>query len=280
MDGALMSGQPDVTHSILSACNDLPPLPDSLAIVHNPRYMPTDPSPFTSPVASHFPRKQGDVIDTLRLGGLLKLAFDGQEFMARVTEIRPADSMPGPPWKYGYRQTMRSSPHVQPVLSGKAWCADDHINPVQKWVDAFSEPKKSDDEVIPGQERSLSNAAKNLDITPAKSTGVRNDASAPSTSDLSQSFTFAALLERPATKYPSAVNMMTTKLDTVQLMGSTGTDNIEGLQTGQDSPPPVTLKIARWRHTKINPEKTYQCGGVLGKGSFAKVVLSNASFKL
>jgi hypothetical protein len=55
---------------------------------------------------------------------------------------------------------------------------------------------------------------------------------------------------------------------------SMGIRDREGLQdaTLRDS-----LTVSQWQYIAINPGKTYQCGGVLGKGSFGKVVLDGAS---
>ena len=275
MDSALMSGQPDVTHSILSACNDLPPLPDALTIVHNPKYMPTDPSPFTSPVTSYFPRKQIDVPDnTLRLGGLLKMAVDGREFMARVTEIQPANRTDGPSGRYNYRPPRL---RVEPTLSStKAWWADDDdpMLPVQKWVNTCAKPNQPSDKVTPGPERTLSDATTKPGITLAKGAGIRKDG-------LVQSWIYppkdTALLERPALNHSSKLYSPPTDSEILQLLGAKDVYHEKEPQTGQVPPIRVSLKVSQWRHTTINPEKTYQCGGVLGKGSFAKVTFCYAS---
>jgi hypothetical protein len=37
--------------------------------------------------------------------------------------------------------------------------------------------------------------------------------------------------------------------------------------------PSEPLTVTKWRNVKINSNKTYQCGGVFGKGSFGKVYL-------
>jgi hypothetical protein len=261
MDGALMSGQSDVVHSMLSACNDLPPLPDALAPLHHPRYMPTDPSPFTSPIASHFHYRPPR--DTLRLGGPLKILVDGQEFIGRVTEIYVANRTRSPP---GYPTTTRKRPYVQRAPSYRAWCADDQEPPVQRWVNGLAATYQLDEEVTTGQDSRLSGTATKLDA--ALLVGTGNNGPAPLTSDPEQPLGVDALVQ--SRNQSPQVNT----IPVTAYMGASGVDirNKEGLPTDRDTRLLEALRVPHWQYAPIISDKTYQCGGVLGQGSFGKVV--------
>lgn len=259
MNGTLMSGQPDIAHSMLSACNDLPPFPDALAILHQPKYMPTDPSPFALPIAS---QKSVDVVeDTLRLGGLVKLVVDGQQFTGRVMEIHPADDASGPPAENKYRGPTSSMPHFLHPASKKAWCADELVSPVLNWINTLSAPYFGDD-VTRGQEGHIA-AATNLAVCPPGD--ARSNEPALHPNDLGQSPRTTALPEAPGSNHDSRVDVVTL------LMGVQGKVD-QNRDCAQDEPICVPFKVPQWKYTKIDSNKTYQCGGVLGKGSFGKVI--------
>jgi hypothetical protein len=278
MNGILLSGQSDVYHSVLSACDDLPSLPGAMEVLLRPRYMPTDPSPLALPTTFHFPGEPPTTVeDTLRLGGFVKVVVDGQEFMGTVMEIIRVNGERGFPGEYNRRKPPILRPNVLPPAFHETWHEDDHVDDqmsaVRKWVNGQLEPYPASDNMTKGQETNASSTGAKLDPVPGV-TGASNNGPDPGSYVLDQPFRAAASQQPPSLNHTSGVD---TTL--VQLGKSSPPEALaKSIQDGGRGQV-IVFEIPQWRHTKIDPDKPYQCGGVLGKGSFGKVLPGYYSFQ-
>lgn len=251
--GALMSDQSTMANgALLSPFNsELQPLTEPQVPKHT-----TDPSPFSA----HAPKPPADNLNApVRVGGNLTVVLDGQKITGRVLEICPANNPAAPPeWK-----AKDVTNHVLALRSthfNKGWHSDNHMPPVHDWVELQRRELKVDLQPVPDRSRTPDGLPKSQTLALAADDNAASDENTP----------IAPIDQRQESGAQADVHHSTSiRLNPDYLHGPPLTSEPMRRNTQLSGP----LTVATWRKLKIDPNKTYQGGGVLGKGSFGKVYL-------
>lgn len=239
----LLMGQSYVAGSALSACNsELQSLP-ALSNIRSPQHLPTDPSPFTSPTMLRNRLRASEPVDSvLRLGGQFMLVLNGQKLIGRVMDIRLADGMRDHLGENLNREPNQHDPHVQPPMDTLREAV--HTIPVHHGVEEH--PLCTPDLQL---QKFATTGGNDIRIDSIYNNTISSQLAAPAHSDGSRDQV-----------YPSNVS------------GNFVPTYRSGLSE-HNTTQQLYMRIPLLQSTKIKPKQTFQCAGVLGKGSFGKVYL-------
>jgi hypothetical protein len=187
----------------------------------------------------------------------VKVIVDGHEFIGRVAEMRAERDRK----EHYHGATVRLS-QVQPLLRSKARRADNGVPTLQGWVYGPSAPHQSNNGVTPDQkEIRAGQVHPALPIRPA-------------------SFDAPVRLQPDANRSSAMTTIPFRRIGAPIEFEPVWINSTEGLQSSRDAPLHNSLEVVQWRWNNINPGKNYQCAGVIGKGSFAKVTFFIIRFNL